>query len=489
MTITTTHNETKLMDVNIPIGTNFNAEKSTEVKESKPNSNKDNILVRDLLKKVKEVDFYKYGEIDQGKKLNQKHFLILVVDYALEQIERGELNIGKYNDSIYFYNGQYWIHQELEFIKTFLSKLALNMGVDKYTSDHFKFAENLLKQFLFKAKIQQPLSSINKVHINLRNGTFEVERKGFRLKEFDSADFLTYQLNFSYSPSAKCPKFKAYLNKVLPDKASQEILSEYIGYVFTKNLKLEKCLLLYGGGGNGKSVFFDIVDALLGEENISNYTLESLGSEQNRAELGNKLLNYGSEIEGNISNDLFKRLASGEPIDARYLFGRPFIIRHYAKLMFNANELPKGVEHSEAYFRRFLIIPFDVTIPKHERNGDLAKEIIQEELAGVFNWVLEGLQRLLESKRFTESEKVNKQIDLYKKESNNVYLFMVDGHYKTSIKEEHSNLLTWFYSEYRRFCHEGGYSPLNRKHFRDRLIKLGYEVKRQTNGVNVFFEK
>ena len=30
----------------------------------------------------------------------------------------------------------------------------------------------------------------------------------------------------------------------------------------------------------------------------------------------------------------------------------------YGKLMFNCNELPKEVEQTNAFFRRFIIIPF-----------------------------------------------------------------------------------------------------------------------------------
>jgi putative DNA primase/helicase len=72
----------------------------------------------------------------------------------------------------------------------------------------------------------------------------------------------------------------------------------------------------------------------------------------------------------------------------------------YAKLIFNCNELPKDVEQTEAYFRRFLIIPFNVTIPEHEQDKELAKKIIDNELSGVFNWVLSGLKRLLMQQRF-----------------------------------------------------------------------------------------
>lgn len=158
-----------------------------------------------------------------------------------------------------------------------------------------------------------------------------------------------------------------------------------MGYIFTNGLKLKKVAILYGGGANGKSVFFDIIQALIGRDNICNYSLQSLTKVDSyeRASLSNKLLNYASEINGKLEASTFKQLASGEPIQARQIYGQPFTMMNYAKLMFNCNELPKEVENTEAFFRRFLIFPFTQTIPKAEQDPELSTKIIQTELSGV----------------------------------------------------------------------------------------------------------
>lgn len=115
---------------------------------------------------------------------------------------------------------------------------------------------------------------------NLANGTFVVTAGSQYLKGFDRKDFLTYQLPFELDETKEAPLFSQYLDKVLPDKNLQMILAEFIGYVFVRHntLKLEKSLILYGSGANGKSVFFDIITALLGPNNCteSNYKACSL---------------------------------------------------------------------------------------------------------------------------------------------------------------------------------------------------------------------
>ena len=102
---------------------------------------------------------------------------------------------------------------------------------------------------------------------------------------------------------------------------------------------------------------------MIGNQNFSSYSLDSLTKDKDsRAMISDKLLNYWSEMSSNLESDIFKKLVSGEPIDARRLYRSSFIMEDYAKLMFNTNELPVHIEHNHAFFRRFLIVPFKVTI-------------------------------------------------------------------------------------------------------------------------------
>ena len=99
------------------------------------------------------------------------------------------------------------------------------------------------------------------------------------------------------------------------------------GYIFVKTsvLKLEKMLVLFGTGANGKSVFYDILNALLGAENFSSYSLQNLTNDNGyyRAKIGNKLVNYSSEMSSKMENEYFKQLSSGEKTSARLPYGAP----------------------------------------------------------------------------------------------------------------------------------------------------------------------
>jgi len=425
-------------------------------------------------------------------KLNLKHYLVLSIENVLKLAEKNSWGLCKNQDFIYLYNGTFWAEMDKDIFQKFLGEAAEKMGVPKFSARYYQFREQLFKQFLATAYLKAPDFCKDTVQINLQNGTYEISPRGSALKPFDRGDFLTYQLPFEYDPQARAPIFQKYLDRVLPDKERQSILAEYMGYLFIKNgnsLKLEVALILYGTGANGKSVFFEIVNALLGKQNTTSYSLQELTDNTGyyRAMIANKLVNYASEINGKLETDMFKRMVSGEIIPARLPYGNPMQITQYAKFIFNCNELPKDVEHTPAFFRRWLIVPFDVTIPENEQDKELHTKIIDSELSGVFNWVLEGLNRLLKQKKFSKCDAAQNALEQYKAESNSVQLFLNENEYKSS--PTNYKLIKDLYPEYRSFCMEDGAKPFQKKNFTKQLRTLGFVVDRVSqNQLAVFIE-
>jgi len=168
-------------------------------------------------------------------------------------------------------------------------------------------------------------------------------------------------------------------------------------------------------------------------------------------------------------------------------YGNSFTMENYAKLMFNCNELPKDFDHSNAYFRRLLIIPFRVTIPDAEQDNELTDKIIQSELPGVFNWIIEGLRRLLKTKKFTVSKIVKDTVESYKRESDSVASFTLENSYIPSANEY--ILLKTLYADYRVFCTEDGASPLKKSNFKQRLRLNGFTVEEVSNVLRVYAER
>jgi putative DNA primase/helicase len=440
--------------------------------------------VRALLKELKETPSEENSAIvEQLKKLSPKSHIktAILTECLAQEAEKLGIDLGVDNDYPYYFNGKYWRVLDIDLGLAFFSQVFIRAGYNKYESLNIKLLESFYEQFSFACKIPKIEQDSSVVKINLQNGTFHISEKEQELKDFNSLDFFKYQLPFDYNPQAVAPKFRKFLDEVLPGKNEQLLLFEYLGYVLTKHLKLEKCLVLVGTGSNGKSVLYDIISALLGNDNISTFSMSKLCETNgyNRAELTNKLLNYSSEIGSRGHDaDTIKKLISGEPIDARSPYGKPIELRDYCKFMFNANSIPKNIEQSHAYYRRFIYLTFDVTIPEEKKDPELAKKIIGSELSGIFNLIIDGLKRILVSKSFTHSAKAQLALMNIQRESDSVALFIEEEGYEKSIDKFIA--LKDLYNAYKEFCREDNYIPVSRREFSRRLEEvLGITLKRK----------
>jgi putative DNA primase/helicase len=445
-------------------------------------------VLQEILYSLTPIDFRQKADLEENKSLSQKHLIVITVAEVLKAALALGCGLCRDHDFLYQYNGEFWRVIDREQLCDFLGESARLLGVDAITAAYHQFRDHLYKQFLAVAHLPKPTPVDGVCLINLRNGTFEITQTRFGLRPFCREDFLTHQLPFDYDETADAPCWQNFLSEVLPDETRRKVLAEYIGYVFTR-LKLEKTLMLYGRGANGKSVVFDVINSLLGRENVTNHSLSSLSHEYHRAKLANKLLNYSSDISNRLEADVFKRLTSGEPVDARLPYGQPFIMTKYARLLFNCNELPRDVEHTEAFFRRFLILPFDVTIPEDRQDKRLAEKIIQSELSGVFNWVLKGLRRLLQQESFTQCEAARNALKLYRKESDSVAMFVDEEGYEKVSEREEATLLKVVFSEYRSFCAENGFRCASSRTLRQRLEDLGFDVPKENKGRIVYAQR
>jgi putative DNA primase/helicase len=444
-------------------------------------------VLNQLLTYIKPINIRDYLQIPEDVNLTTKHIVVGVIKSLRETAEFYKWNIARVYSYIYVYNGEFWSKIDEELFKTFLGKVAIKMGNEPYVVLHFEFKNSLLKQFLTDGFIAPPSYASKDILINLQNGTYEISKGTGKLRDFNPKDFLTYQLPFEYNPVAECNLFKTYLNKVLPDIQSQHLLQEFMAYVFTPEMNLEKCLILLGSGQNGKSVFFNIMCAILGEQNVLNYQMSSFAHEYKRAKLLNVLLNYSSEKGNDLDVDIFKALISGEPLQAREPYGQSFTVKNKVRFVINANELPKETEQTDAYFRRFLIVPFEVKISDEDKDPNLAAKIIKKELPGVFNWVLEGLQRLVVQQKFTDCEKSAKAIEEFRRSSDSIALFVEECNVvpdlmtKTALKD--------LYQDYKSFCADDNYRPFAKRRFGHRLETLGFEKTRLNDGNIAFYIK
>ena len=348
------------------------------------------------------------------------------------------------NGIAYIYNEGYWQKITDDQMFELIRYTAIESQVPSQVYDNSDWIISTIKELLAKGRRSTEDPSTETTVINFKDKTLKIEKDG-SIKEYnhEKDDFLKYKLSYNYDGQADCPKWKKFLSQVirkpdskgraifkaepLPEEIDHEtinVIQEYIGYCFSKSFRYEKMLVCTGGGSNGKSVFFNVIEALIGKANMSTLDLASINVSSLRVGMENKLVNFSSEI-GNTKDlnfDLVKKIVSGEPILINPKYLQPYETRSYGKLIFNGNSLLQKVEHSTAFFRRFIIVNFLCKIEGENIKYDLTDEL-KTELPGIMNWAIEGLQRLNKN-GFTKSRQIEKTVKDYQAYMDNVHHFL-----------------------------------------------------------------
>ncbi|AQV95655.1 hypothetical protein BJN34_17380 [Cupriavidus necator] len=136
----------------------------------------------------------------------------------------------------------------------------------------------------------------------------------------------------------------------------------------------------------------NIIQALHGY--VAAINLDNLDGFKLSVLIGASLIYCDEAPRKNINEQLLKSLIAGERVFIDRKYKDPLSLCVLGKWLVLGNHLPRIEDHSHGFWRRWDIVPFNVTIPEVEQDPLLAEAIIREELSGVLNWALEGLMRL-----------------------------------------------------------------------------------------------
>ena len=216
------------------------------------------------------------------------------------------------------------------------------------------------------------------------------------------------------------------------------------------------------------STFLYVLTKTLGKQNVSSIPLQIIsGNRFALAELYGKMANVYPDLPAVALRDtgLFKSLVTGEMISGEYKFKGRFDFVPYAKLLFSCNKMPQTPDDTDAFFRRWLINAFPVQfLPDNPKTDPNLKEKLTtpEELSGILNWALEGLQRLLKQEKFSTGETVEETRDRYTLLSNSAEAFaerqLVVASGETETKET-------VYNAYIQFCKEHNLPTISKNAF------------------------
>ena len=389
---------------------------------------------------------YKSGENGEKYSFNPN----LLADYSLK---KNKLCIYAGN-GFYQYEDGLWRKIREDQIKRWIREQFQDVKKDLYRCSFGDKAVEMLKL----AADQVEKMDEQKHLLNLKNGMFDID--AFELLPHSSQHYSTVQIPLEYNPNAKCDRFENFVDEIMDgDQERVKVVQEMVGYLLTAETIIHKAFFLLGAGANGKSLLLDIVTTLVGQDNVSNLTLQDLERPFSRANLIGKTVNIATENEVSgkgFNSQYFKAIVSGDRIQVEKKYEPSTSYSPICKLVFAVNNLPYSPDKSHGLHRRMFILPFNRCFEGENADKHLQKKLLGE-LAGILNWALIGLKRLREQEyEFTVSSVVNEAVDSYKVEQNPMLEFMKGWLVKSGPEERISR--REIMAKYQNWCQENAHS-------------------------------
>ena len=241
--------------------------------------------------------------------------------------------------------------------------------------------------------------------MNVTNGLLDVATG--MLSPHSAVHLSPVQLPVAFDPAATCPLWESFTARVLPGDCLA-LAFEIIASAMRGDVSDQKAALAVGPGDNGKSTFLDAVIRFLGRENVSNLALQRLEADKFAVvRLLGKLANVCADLPSDhlVGTSTFKALTGGDRLTAERKFQGSFEFSPFARLLFSTNHYPTSKDASHAFFRRWLVIPFDAVLDPREKIHNLVAQLTApSELSGVLNRALAALPGMIQRGGFTQSE-------------------------------------------------------------------------------------
>jgi putative DNA primase/helicase len=229
--------------------------------------------------------------------------------------------------------------------------------------------------------------------LNTPDGVIDL-RTG-RMRAHRADDYMTKVT--AVGPTGACPIFLKFLDRITgSDPELIAYLRRVLGYALTGSTRDHALFFGYGTGANGKSVLLSTVAGILGDYHktapIETFTASNVDRHPTDLAMlrGARLVTATETEEGRQwAESRIKSLTGGDRVSARFMRQDFFEFLPQFKLFIAGNHRPGLRSVDEAIRRRVNLIPFAVTIPAEERDGELTEKL-KAEWPGILAWIVAG---------------------------------------------------------------------------------------------------
>jgi putative DNA primase/helicase len=317
-----------------------------------------------------------------------------------------------------------------------------------------------------------------------------VDLKTGLLSPAERADGITKQTAIAPANEAYCPLWLKFLDEATGgDVELVRYLQQWCGYALTGDTREHALVFVYGGGGNGKSVFLNTASGILKQysEVAAMDTFTASRDSKHPTDLaklrGARLVTASETEEGRPwAEARIKQMTGGDEISARFMRQDFFTFRPQFKLTIVGNHKPVLQNIDEAARRRFNIIPFTrkPEKPDKELESKLRAEwpcILRWMIDGCLNWQAHGLIRP-DSIVMATNEYFEEQ-DLFGQWLDECCDVERDNHYKWENATE-------LFKSWQAYAEGAGEKPGTNRSLSAALVSRGFGKKRATGGKTAY---
>lgn len=289
----------------------------------------------------------------------------------------------------------------------------------------YKAACDLLNKLAGRDSTNIKLNQLNTKDNLLVVGNGTINLLTGKLLDTDPQDFHSLKISTKYVKGASRVRWEQFLNEIFPGSPETiSFLKRAVGMSLFGSEK-EYFIICYGEGANGKSVFLDVVKAILEDyadkASISTFIVGKMeGGNAARSDIvrliGRRMI-VASENKKQVTLDagIIKEWTGDREMAARGLYKSEVKFIPKGTLWFATNHKPTIDDDSDGTWRRCIMVHFDTQIPEERRDRALSDKIIAAEAEGVLEWAVEGALEFMEN-GLAVPEKVKETTSTYREE-------------------------------------------------------------------------
>ena len=364
-------------------------------------------------------------------------------------------------------------------LKTAIRKLIYPELVKSTTIDR------VYRLFLSEKDLQVTYQDLNRYPqhwINFKNGFYDPIAQ--KMIPHDPKYRAINQIPHEYDPEAQLTgaEVEKWLQFIVPKTDDREMLLQFMGYCLTRDTRQQKFMILYGSGGSGKSTVIQMIESMIGAENISNISLKELTQRFASYGLLGKLLNSCADLEVSALEDtsVIKKILGEDSLRGEPKGKDAISFRNYSKLVFSTNELPLVIsERTNGFYRRLLIL--NMTRQPEVKRADYL-DLLKREIDYMIQLSVKALERMYQAGVITESEGSREAVQSLRNDSDTVEAWIFETCYRVrGARVERGQL----YQKYDAYCLSTDRTPLCRNNFYIAMRAKDFrEVK--SNGLRYF---